>query len=108
MDPHRLAEERSLAYHRRVADILARDSTLLDETRARVRGWLEGGPVPEVLARKWVRVLERPVAEVVEAIVEDSEAARELRQVSPFAGLIKARERWRIWRDVRDRQAGAP
>jgi hypothetical protein len=37
------------------------------------------------------------------ALVERSEAADALRQVTPFAGVIDPRARWQIWRDVRQR-----
>jgi hypothetical protein len=33
--------------------------------------------------------------------VDESEEARALRQVTPFAGAIDPRTRWRIWREVR-------
>jgi hypothetical protein len=36
-------------------------------------------------------------------LVERSELADELRQSSPFAGALRPQERWRIWRETRER-----
>jgi hypothetical protein len=106
MDLHPLAEERSLAYHRAVGLRLLADSSLVGVARARVEAWLiRGEPHPEY-ARAWRDVLARPVSEVVAAITDPSEAARAMRQVTPFAGFLPPRERWVIWREVRS-AAGA-
>jgi hypothetical protein len=35
-------------------------------------------------------------------MTESSEIGRELRQTTPFAGVIDARTRWRVWRSVRE------
>ncbi len=108
MSLHQLAEARSLEYHRRVAERLRSDPAVLERALARVRGWLlVAQPSPEY-ARAWLEVLERPVEEIAAFLVDDSERARALRQVTPFAGEIDPRERWRIWRRVRERFEGAP
>jgi hypothetical protein len=49
----------------------------------------------------WRRLLELPPSQLAGALVERSEAADALRQVTPFAGVIDPRARWQIWRDVR-------
>ncbi|HYU34547.1 MAG TPA: hypothetical protein VEW48_20540 [Thermoanaerobaculia bacterium] len=40
MDPHRLAEERSIAYHRVIAGRLRDRPEILDNARRRVQEWL--------------------------------------------------------------------
>jgi len=35
----------------------------------------------------------------------DTDDARALRQATPFAGVVEPRERWRIWREVREGRA---
>jgi len=50
---HRLAEERSLAYHRAVASRVVVEPTVLARARARVRGWLDSGDVHAEYARAW-------------------------------------------------------
>ncbi|MFJ4029819.1 hypothetical protein ACIPWF_20755 [Paenarthrobacter sp. NPDC089989] len=42
---------------------------------------------------KWDQLLGRPVAEINEAMLEDSPFATELRQMSPFAGALSEQER---------------
>ena len=100
-DLHRLAEERSIAFHRVIAARLARDPTLLARARARVRSWLESErEVPEY-ARAWNEILAQDETSIVSFLIDRSERARELRQSSPFAGCLSARERWRLWHETR-------
>lgn len=102
LDPHRLAEARSLAAHRVIAARLLADPALLDQARARVDAWLTEGPDVHRYARAWRELLADNVEAVTQAIVEDSERGRALRQSTPFAGVLEPRERWRIWADVRE------
>jgi hypothetical protein len=46
-------------------------------------------------------VLARPLVELQAALREPGERMTALRQVSPFAGALPPRERWRIWRETR-------
>lgn len=103
MDPHRLAEERSIEYHRYIAERLALEPGVLKMARQRVRSWLEmEGPVP-FYARKWAEILAGELSSIQAFLVERSEIAQELRQSSPFAGALPPQERWRIWRETRER-----
>ena len=103
MHAHRLAEERSLALHRAIADRIMTEPTALERARARVQRWLDTGEVASYWAREWKTVLSRSVGEIRAFLVDESEHARALRQVTPFAGVIDPRTRWRIWREVRER-----
>jgi hypothetical protein len=98
----RLAELRSLALHRAVADKLASHPEILESARRRVQSWLDSGEVAPYYAQAWNQVLSAPLSEIREFLSEDSERAHSLRQVTPFAGAIDARTRWRIWREVRE------
>ncbi|MBN1605458.1 MAG: hypothetical protein JW940_02440 [Polyangiaceae bacterium] len=100
---HRLAEERSLALHARIADRLAADATPLERARGRVRRWEQTGSVASPYVVGWRAVLAGSAADVAAFLREPSEHATELRQVSPFAGSITPRERWQIWREQRRR-----
>jgi hypothetical protein len=93
---HARAEERSLALHRAVAERLRRQPLLLETASARVRRWLADGTVSAPWARRWAELLSRPVDEVAAALVDTSQEARDLRQSSPFAGVLSPRERWTI------------
>lgn len=102
VNAHRLAEERSLALHRAVAERLAADPEVLERARARVRSWVDSGEVAPYYAKAWEDILRRPVQAICAFLLEDSDRARALRQVTPFAGAIDPRTRWRIWREVRE------
>jgi hypothetical protein len=102
VNAHRLAEERSLALHRAIADKLASDPEILESARRRVRSWLDSGDVAPYYAQAWIEVLSGSLAEIREFLSEETERARSLRQVTPFAGAIDPRTRWRIWREVRE------
>jgi hypothetical protein len=99
-DPHRLAEARSLAAHRLIAERLAGEPELLERARARVEGWLTEGSRPYAAA--WRELLAADAVAVAQAITEDSERGRALRQCTPFAGALEPRERWRLWAAVRE------
>jgi hypothetical protein len=98
-----MAEERSIAYHSEIARLLPSRPDVLEAARARVRGWLQGGDVAESYARAWLEMLDRPLDELRGALTDRGQAARDLRQVSPFAGALDPRTRWRIHRAVRER-----
>ena len=99
MEGHRTAERRSIAYHREIARRLMRDASLVEQARARVRGWRE----PQTHAkwiRAWSALLDRPIEELCCALVDESEQMTALRQMTPFAGVLDARTRWSLWRSV--------
>ncbi len=92
---HRTAEQRSLAFHRRVAQRL--DRRIVVAARARVDKWLrDKGPVPPVWAAQWRTLLERPLAEIKQTLGEDNDQMRELRQNTPFAGVLPETDRMRL------------
>jgi len=82
MNGHRLAQERSLALHLAVADLLAEGGTVLERARTRVHKWLETGEVATYWAREWDRVLSKPLAEIQAFLVERSEHATAMRQIT--------------------------
>lgn len=99
---HRLAEERSIAYHSAVAARLCAEPRLLENVRQRVAGTIGEKSRSAPLAEEWAAILSLGLPEICSFLVEDSERARELRQATPFAGMLEPKERWRIWRDVLD------
>lgn len=108
MDRHRLAEERSLAYHAVIANRLVREADLLSRARARVHEWLARGEPAPFYARAWASILEQSTAEIAAFLVDTGERARELRQSTPFAGALTPRERWRVWQETGRRYAERP
>jgi hypothetical protein len=103
---HTLAEERSLELHRLVAERLRKDPQLLDPARERARGWLRSGAVAARWAREWLEVLGRPLGEIVAVMIDPGERSRQLRQTSPFAGVLDPKTRWETWRSVGERFEG--
>jgi len=104
MDLHELALRRSLAFHREIARRILDDPAVLERARQRVKQWLAENPErPHV--RAWDEILSEDAGSVAAFLVESSERAEELRQSSPFAGVLNARERWAIWRDTRQKLA---
>jgi hypothetical protein len=97
MEGHRRAEARSLAYHRLIAERLRSGEVSLERARQRIRSWLADGATAEHYARAWRRALDAPLSEVCALLESESEEAAALRQVSPFAGYLGARERWQVW-----------
>src|SRR5271165_5794747 len=101
MGLHELAEERSLAYHAVIAARLESDPRMLEVARRRVAAWIEAGTPHPHYARAWSQILASPVSVIREHLGDGSAEGRALRQVTPFAGLVDPRERWRIWRQTR-------
>lgn len=103
MDLHRLAEERSIAYHRVIAERLQSRPEILEMARQRVQTWLSspltGG---QFYAQKWAEILAGDVSSIAAFLVDRSELAIELRQSTPFAGALKPEERLRIFHETRD------
>jgi hypothetical protein len=104
VDAHRLAEERSLALHRAVLARIDEDPSVLERARANVKAMLAEGRSLHY-ARAWDELLTGPAGRLRDILVADTEDARALRQATPFAGVVGARERWAIWKRVRE-QAG--
>jgi len=102
MDQHRLQEERSIAYHRALADKIRTDPSLLDPVRRRVRSWRAEGKLHGDYAEAWLALLARPLNDLLGRLVDPGEEMRALRQCTPLVGILDPRERWAIWRETRD------
>jgi hypothetical protein len=95
---HSRARARSLAYHRAVARRLRKP--MVDEARHVLFRWRDQGRIDERYAEQWEQVLSRPVPEIRRALVEESQEGDDLRQNSPFPGMLSEPERRRIIREV--------
>ena len=69
---------------------------MLEDARERVELLADEGHLHSRYAEHWRALLARPVAEVASAIAADTQEARDLRQNSPFAGVLNEQERRRI------------
>lgn len=98
------AERRSLALHRAIMAKLAADpgGVLVKARRNLVvmRRANQDGSAEPWLA-EWGRLLRGPIASLVEVLVSTSQRARDLRQVTPFAGVLSDEERRAIYQAER-------
>jgi hypothetical protein len=95
---HRLLEARSLALHCLVARKIAHNPSLLGIARRNIEAWSRGAgeETPRYLV-EWRQILKRPWPQIAALITEQGENAARLRQSSPFAGVLSAAERKRIY-----------
>jgi hypothetical protein len=98
---HRHNDDLGLAYHQVIARRLLADASIIDRARARVEQWTQAGQVHQDYIDAWRAVLRGCERDVAAVLVDDSDHAAALRQVSPFAGVLTPRERWSIWRSRR-------
>jgi hypothetical protein len=96
---HRTAERRSLAYHEVVAERLS--EAMVEEARERIESLASDGHLRPRYAERWRKLLSRPLPAIAAAICADDEEGRDLRQNSPFAGVLNEQERRRIIEAVR-------
>jgi len=100
VDGHRSAERRSLAMHHAIADRLRADPSLVSVARKRLVQWRATGRAHLEYVDAWERALALPLEDLCAQLVDLGEQALALRQVSPFAGVLSAPERWRIIKSV--------
>lgn len=93
-EPHRVAELRGLAYHRALAPRLRKP--MVEQARRKLRRWQDEERIDPRHARAWQEVLALPIEGIRAAIASDDERGRDLRQNSPFAGMLGERERRKI------------
>ena len=95
---HERARARSLAYHRAVAERLR--SPMVEEARHVLLRWRDQGRIDDRYAARWEQLLNQPLPELRNALVDESQQYDDLRQNSPFAGLLSEPERRRIVQEV--------
>ncbi|MGQ0805280.1 MAG: helix-turn-helix domain-containing protein [Actinomycetota bacterium] len=97
-------DQRSLALHRAIVTKLAADpETVLTKARRNLsvmrRANQDGGAEPWFA--EWERLLRGPLSAVIEVLVSTNQRARDLRQVTPFAGVLSDEERRAIYQAER-------
>ncbi len=95
---HGRADLLSLVYHRAVAQRL--DDQIVQEARHRLLRWRADQRIDPRYAASWEKILSRPTAQIARLISRDDRETRDLRQNSPFAGVLSEPERERIFEAV--------
>lgn len=95
---HQILDARSLALHCAIAQKISRNPELLSIARENLDRWVAKTDTgtPRYL-KAWRRVLERPWSEIAGLICSMNEEATRLRSSSPFAGVLSAEERERVY-----------
>jgi excisionase family DNA binding protein len=99
---------RSLWLHRAVAGRIATDpAATLGLARENARRRLASGPASGSARslRGWLRLIDQGPEPVMQALTSTSNAARDLRQSSPFAGVLSEPERLAILRSFQEAHA---
>lgn len=81
------------------AEVLRQE--LVREARRRIRTLLDNGRLDLRYAERWQLLLARPIPEIAKTISSDTQRARDLRQNTPFAGVLNEQERRQIIENVR-------
>ncbi len=87
-------ERRSLVLHRVIADRLrASPEPVLAQARKCLSRMVARAEVPSQPLREWAVLLDRPLEALLPLLTDPDPWARELRHVTPFAGVLSAAER---------------
>jgi transcriptional regulator with XRE-family HTH domain len=101
-------ERRSLALHRAIAErLLEAPEEVLDKARGNLKLMSERHPHARGLLDEWQRILSRPVDEIAAVLVDPTPSARELRKVTPFAGVLDPHVRAAVYRRFARTEAAA-
>ena len=95
---HRIAEARSLALHCLIARKITAQPGLLEIGKRNLAAWAARyGDSPPRAFEEWRTILARPWPEIAALITDPGENAARLRQSTPFAGVLTAAERRRVY-----------
>ena len=92
-------DRRSLALHAAIVARLRDDPpAVLANARASLARMRALHPGARLLLNEWRLLLRRPLAALLPVMLDPAPWSRELRQVTPFTGILSARERAEVYR----------
>jgi len=94
---HERIDRRSLALHRAIAEKLRSNPPLIAIARDNLDRWSLANGRSQPYWDAWREILDRPLGEVLDLMLEDSERMTAMRQATPFAGILTPKERWAIY-----------
>ena len=99
-------DRRSLALHRAVAaKLAAHPAEVVAAAKRNLARMRTANPGAAPLLDEWDDHLCRPASEIIELLADPGSRARELRHVTPFAGVLTASERTAVYRPFRAEEA---
>ena len=91
-------QERSLALHHAIAaELMADYRTVTSRAADNIARMRAANPGAAMLVEEWERILHRPASQIVSTMLDPSEHGRELRQVTPFAGVLTPGRRAKVY-----------
>lgn len=94
MRTHQELDARSLALHRLIAEKIRRDPALFNRVKATLTRWqaiVSADAQPYLV--EWAQLVDAGMDACLAVATEDSEHATDLRQCSPFCGVLTEPER---------------
>ncbi|MGY8690350.1 MAG: hypothetical protein ACKVHP_21770 [Verrucomicrobiales bacterium] len=94
---HAHIDARSLAMAREIVSRLCARPSYLEEARERLLRWEErnGPEAPGIQSwKEWYSLIKQGVEAVIEALCSEDERGQQLRQNSPFVGVLSNKEVW--------------
>lgn len=101
MNPHVLAELRSLSAHVEIAKRIVHDPSIVTRALERLERDHALGITSDYYYTRWRDALAGPTIRLTELLCSEHEEAVAMRQASPFAGTLSPNERWALWKNVR-------
>jgi len=93
-------ERRSLFLHQAIVHKVHRSpDEVLGKARRNLERMREQHPDASALLEEWGRILDGPIDGVLDVLVDPREHPRELRHVTPFAGVLTTAERAQVYRE---------
>ena len=101
--------EKSLWLHEAlIGDLLENPDAVIGKARENITRWLPQQRPDGMSAsylREWEHILDSGIDQVLDALTATDEKSYELRENSPFAGVLSQKRRVKILRTIRERQA---
>lgn len=101
--------EKSLRLHQAlIGDLLENPEAVISKARENIARWLPRQRADGMSAfylREWEHILDSGLDRILEALTATDEKSYELRENSPFAGVLSQERRAKVLRTLRNRQA---
>lgn len=103
MKTHQEIDRRSLALMKAVVNKIDSDPERrgLRKAQSVCKRWAAIHDNPYI--SKWDEILTRPWHEIREILLDTAEESTALRQCNPFCGILTPKERWRIYRECKEK-----